>query len=46
MDSKAKEARNEYMKQYRQRNKDRIKEINNRYWSKKAEKAQEGEQTK
>jgi hypothetical protein len=47
MDSKAKDARNEYMKQYRARNKDKLKEINNRYWNKRADKAhQEGEQTK
>jgi hypothetical protein len=44
MNSKAKELRNEYMKQYRARNKQKIKEINNRYWEKRAEqKEQEGE---
>jgi hypothetical protein len=37
MDDKAKQAKNDYMKAYRAKNKDKLKEINNRYWSKKAE---------
>ena len=34
---KAKEARNAYYRQYRAKNRDRIKAINQRYWEKKAE---------
>lgn len=33
----AKMARREYMRQYRKNNKEKVKEINDRYWAKKAE---------
>jgi hypothetical protein len=36
LDDKAKQARNEYMKQYRKNNPDRIKKIQEKYWEKKA----------
>ena len=36
----AREARNAYYRAYRKKNKERIKEINNRYWMRQAEKAQ------
>ncbi len=36
MNDKAKEKRNEYMRNYRKRNKEKIKIIQDRYWEKKA----------
>lgn len=36
MDDKAKEKRNEYMRNYRKKNKEKIKIIQDRYWEKKA----------
>ena len=36
MSDKARETRNEYYRNYRAKNKERIKEINERYWEKKA----------
>lgn len=36
MDEKAKEARNKYMKEWRAKNKDKVKVIQERYWKKKA----------
>lgn len=36
MDEKAKEARNKYMREWRAKNKDRVKVIQERYWKKKA----------
>jgi hypothetical protein len=36
LDDKAKQARNEYMKQYRKKNPERIKKIQEKYWEKKA----------
>lgn len=37
MDHKARKERNKYMRQWRSKNKDRVKVIQNRYWEKKAE---------
>ena len=36
MNDKAKEKRNEYMRNYRKQNKERIKIIQDRYWEKKS----------
>ncbi len=36
LSDKAKEARNAYYRQYRAKNRDRIKVINQKYWEKKA----------
>lgn len=36
MDDKAKKARSEYMKEWRKKNKDKVKATMERYWSKKA----------
>ena len=36
MNDKAKEKRNEYMRNYRKKNKEKIKIIQDRYWEKKA----------
>jgi len=36
MNTTAKQTRNEYYKQYRAKNKDKIKAINNTYWNKRA----------
>lgn len=36
MTDKAREERNQYMREYRKRNREKIKDINNRYWEKKA----------
>lgn len=36
MDSKVREIRNAYMREWRARNKDKVKEHQERYWSKKA----------
>ena len=38
---RAKEIRNEYMRQYRKKNPDKVREINKRYWERKAEREQE-----
>lgn len=38
--SNAREARNAYYRQYRANNREKIKEINRRYWEKKANAAQ------
>lgn len=37
----ARQARNEYMKAYRAKNKDKVKAINNKYWINRAKKANE-----
>lgn len=37
----AKNVRNEYMREYRKRNKEKIKKINARYWERKAKKISE-----
>lgn len=36
MDNAAKKARNEYMKEWRKKNKDKVKETNRKYWENKA----------
>ncbi|WP_373844427.1 hypothetical protein [Clostridium sp.] len=36
MDEKDKEARNKYMREWRAKNKDKVKVIQERYWKKKA----------
>lgn len=38
MDGKAKKVRNEYMKQWRSKNKEKVKAAQERYWNKKADK--------
>ena len=38
MDDKARLARNEYMRMYRKKNAEKIKEINSRYWESIADK--------
>lgn len=40
MTEKAKEARREYMRQYRKNNRERIREIQKRYWERKAQQAE------
>ena len=39
MDQRAREARNQYYREYRKAHKDRVKEYNARYWAKKANEA-------
>lgn len=39
MDQKAREARNQYYREYRKAHKERVKEYNARYWAKKAAEA-------
>ena len=41
--SAAREARNAYQRAWRAKNPDRVREINNRYWEKKAQELQKGE---
>ena len=41
MDEKATEARRKYMKEWRKKNKDKVKENNKRYWENKAKKSEE-----
>ena len=36
LSDEAREARNRYLREYRARNKEKVKEINRRYWEKKA----------
>ena len=36
LSNEAREARNQYLREYRAKNKERIKAINKRYWEKKA----------
>ena len=36
MTDKAREARNQYAREWRAKNRDRVREINRRYWEKKA----------
>ena len=43
MDNKAKETRNAYMREWRENNKDKVKEINRRYWEKKSKINNKGE---
>ncbi len=38
LETKAKELKSEYHKKWREKNKDRVKEINKRYWINKAKK--------
>ena len=40
MENKAAEARRKYMKEWRKRNRDRVKAYNERYWNRKAEAAE------
>ena len=40
------EARNLYYKEYRKKNKEKVKEINKRYWEKKQKQLQEQEEAK
>lgn len=42
MSDKAQEEKNGYMREWRKRNKDKIKEINKRYWENKARKNNKG----
>lgn len=42
--AEARAAKNEYMKQWRAKNKDRVRAINQRYWERRAAK-REGEKT-
>jgi len=44
MDDKAKQARNEYMRAYRKKNPDKIKNVNSRYWSRRAERNNQQQQ--
>jgi hypothetical protein len=37
MSKDAKDARNEYMRKWRARNKDKVREYNQRYWERKAQ---------
>lgn len=37
MDDKAKQVKNEYMKKWRSKNKDKVRAAQQRYWEKKAE---------
>lgn len=41
MDEKAKEARNKYMREWRAKNKDKVKVIQERYWKKKGREIKE-----
>ena len=41
----AREARNAYQRAWRAKNPDRVREINNRYWAKKAQELQKGDGT-
>ena len=43
---KARQERNKYMREYRKRNPEKTKEINQRYWIKKAKKALKDEEGK
>lgn len=43
LSDKAKEARNAYYRQYRAKNRERIRSINKRYWEKKADAVKEQE---
>lgn len=43
MSDKAREERNAYMREWRKRNPDKVKEHQDRYWEKKAEKINEKE---
>lgn len=40
MDDKAREARKQYMKEWRAKNPDKVKAINERYWAKKAKESE------
>ena len=40
--AEARAAKNEYMKQWRAKNKDRVRAINQRYWERRAAKREEG----
>lgn len=42
MENKAKQAKNEYMKQWRFENKDKVKAAQDRYWVKKADSTNKG----
>ena len=41
--AKAREERNQYLRQWRAKNKDKVRAINARYWAKKARKRMESE---
>ncbi|EOU1151352.1 hypothetical protein ACSXCW_12530 [Clostridium perfringens] len=45
MNEKAKEERNAYMREWRKKNKDRVKEYNSSYWERKSKSKREGEQS-
>lgn len=44
MDEKAREAQRAYMKEWRRKNRDKVRESNRRYWARKAEKMQQREE--
>lgn len=44
MDEQAKEARRAYQREWRRRNRDKMKEYQARYWTRKAEKADSAQQ--
>ena len=44
MEDKIKKAYNDYQRQWRAKNKDKVKEINKRFWRKKAEEQEQEEQ--
>ena len=45
MSEAARKAQAEYMRKYRKQNPDRIREINRRYWEKRAKKQQEAKES-
>lgn len=44
LSDKAREKRNQYAREYRKKNKDKIAEYNRRYWEKKAQEEKEDKQ--
>lgn len=46
MDEKAREARREYLREWRKRNPDKVRENNRRYWERRAAKKAQAEQEK
>ncbi|MGU8655158.1 hypothetical protein G6Z26_15575 [Clostridium perfringens] len=45
MNDKAREERNAYMRAWRKKNKDRVKEYNSSYWERKSKRKREEEQS-
>lgn len=43
LNERAKEQRNAYMKEWRERNKDKVKAIQNKYWEKKSKEIEKGQ---